>query len=530
MNKDEMAQYKDLFVSTAKKYLETLNNELIKLEKDPGDKNSIDEIFRAAHSLKGQSAAMGYNDTGLLCHVVEDVFYEIKENGKVINHQLADLLFESLDELSKSVQKIDSEGIEDSNKDLIERLKNSAGVNTTGTGKSDHTQKNATETVSNNKTTEPKTAEQNIPKVENKETSEPKLTISTIPVKIELLDNIVGSLEELMIDKLSVQSIIKTLDNPSLEQAQDKLDKIIELVRYQIMKIRTVPINLVFEHFPRTVRDISRMLNKEIDLKIEGGDLELDRSIVERLDEPITHLIRNAADHGIKDKGTITISARADKDYAIVEIKDDGQGIDWDAVAKKSGIDRQDNVGLRKAIFSGISTSDQVSLISGRGVGLEVVKKTIEDLGGQIDIKTAMGNGTSFILRLPINVSVMKMLVVEIDDQEYAISASNVEISLLSKDYEVINSAGREAFRYKDQEIPIVRLNAIQDKKIKDYLVILNVDNEKIAIFADDIISNVETVLKPLPELIKNSEHFSGVSILGNGKSILLINPRGFIE
>ena len=540
MNSDEVAQYKDLFVTTAKKYLETLNTQLLVLEKEPDNKDAVTEIFRAAHSLKGQSAAMGFNETGYLCHVVEDVFYEIKENGKKVDAALADLLFASLDALTASVQKIESEGAEQGNKELVEELKKIAGVSTVGAGKTDHSESQnvpapVTEVSQEPKATEAPGAEATVAQTKPMyhETNPIKLSIKTIPVKVEQLDNIVGSLEELMVDRLTMQTLLKDLDDPALMQAQDKLDKVIEVIRFQIMKIRTVPLSMVFDHFPRTVRDIGRMLHKDIELKIEGGDLELDRTIVERLDEPLTHLVRNAADHGIGEKGIITIAARADRDFAVVEVKDNGNGIDWEAVARKTGVSINDQVGLRKALFSGISTAAEVSLISGRGVGLEVVKKTIEEFGGSIDIVTAKGTGTSFVLKLPLMVSVVRTLIVRIGSQDYALVAAGVEISLRISDIEIINSAGQEAFRYKDQEIPVVRFNYSEnhgEASKNAYLVILNIDGEKIALAVDEIVSAIETVIKPLPKLIKDVEYFSGVTIIGDGRSILLINPRSFIQ
>jgi len=540
MNSDEVAQYKDLFVTTAKKYLETLNTQLLVLEKEPDNKDAVTEIFRAAHSLKGQSAAMGFNETGYLCHVVEDVFYEIKENGKKVDAALADLLFASLDALTASVQKIESEGAEQGNKELVEELKKIAGVSTVGAGKTDHSESQnvpapIAEVSQEPKATEAPGAEATVAQTKPMyhETNPIKLSIKTIPVKVEQLDNIVGSLEELMVDRLTMQTLLKDLDDPALMQAQDKLDKVIEVIRFQIMKIRTVPLSMVFDHFPRTVRDIGRMLHKDIELKIEGGDLELDRTIVERLDEPLTHLVRNAADHGIGEKGIITIAARADRDFAVVEVKDNGNGIDWEAVARKTGVSINDQVGLRKALFSGISTAAEVSLISGRGVGLEVVKKTIEEFGGSIDIVTAKGTGTSFVLKLPLMVSVVRTLIVRIGSQDYALVAAGVEISLRISDIEIINSAGQEAFRYKDQEIPVVRFNYSEnhgEASKNAYLVILNIDGEKIALAVDEIVSAIETVIKPLPKLIKDVEYFSGVTIIGDGRSILLINPRSFIQ
>jgi len=190
MNSDEVAQYKDLFVTTAKKYLETLNAQLLVLEKEPDNKDAVTEIFRAAHSLKGQSAAMGFNETGYLCHVVEDVFYEIKENGKKVDAALADLLFASLDALTASVQKIESEGAEQGNKELVEELKKIAGVSTVGAGKTDHSESQnvpapITEVSQEPKATEAPGAEATVAQTKPMyhETNPIKLSIKTIPVK-----------------------------------------------------------------------------------------------------------------------------------------------------------------------------------------------------------------------------------------------------------------------------------------------------------------------------------------------------------
>jgi two-component system chemotaxis sensor kinase CheA len=542
----DMGQYRDLFVETAKKYLVTLNDELLNLEKKPDDEQSVDAIFRAAHSLKGQSSAMGYDKTGYLCHVIEDVFFEVKEKRRKMDPTLADLLFKSLDTLTKSIDHIESDGTEIDVSDIIDELKKITGLKTEGAGKSIRTTSTNTIDTNSNNTTDPKEVAK---KAEDKnKVSEKKpdlktqpedpsatLSIKTIPVKVEQLDDIVGSIEELMVYRLTMQAQLKKTGLNELSQIQDKINKLIELIQFQVMKIRTVPLSMVFEHFPRAVRDLGRTLNKQIDFQTHGGELELDRIIVERLDEPLTHLIRNAADHGIGSSGTITLSAHADRDFAIVEVSDDGNGVDWDAVAKKAGVDPRDEKAVKKALFSGISTSSEVSLISGRGVGLEVVKKTVEDFGGEIDVTSQSGKGTTFTIKLPLTVSVARALIVEVNNQHYAIAASEVETSLRIDSLEIVNSAGQEAFRYQDQEIPIVRLSNIfnkSDNSDKDnaYIVILKFDDDKIGLAVDNITETLEAVIKPLPQLLKGLNMFSGVTIVGDGRSVLMINPRGIIE
>jgi two-component system, chemotaxis family, sensor kinase CheA len=332
-----------------------------------------------------------------------------------------------------------------------------------------------------------------------------------------------------------MQSLVHTVGIPALIRVQDKVGALIEQLQYQVMKIRIVPVSLVFDHFPRAVRDLGRALHKQIEVRIEGGDLELDRVIVERLDEPLTHLVRNAADHGIGEKGIITMKAHADRDAAIISVADDGAGIDWQAVAGKAGVDPGDQAALKRALFSGISTAKEVSLISGRGVGLEAVKKTVEDMNGRVDVTSTPGHGTIFTLRLPLTLSVIRTLIVRVSYQRYAIAASAVERSLQLHSGDIVKSVGQEAFRYKDQEVPLIRLQHIfgnvtdaQNTPSSIYAVMLNIDGERTAVAVDDISETLETVVRPLPDLLKGSPMFSGVAVIGDGSTVLLINPRGF--
>jgi two-component system chemotaxis sensor kinase CheA len=530
---NNMSQYKELFVETGKKYLKTLNESLLVLEKDPKNEAVVAEIFRAAHSLKGQSAAMGYEQTGYLCHVVEDVFFEIKEKRLEIDSNVADLLFDALDELSSSVASIEANGSESISDSTAEKLKQATNLQTEGAGKSKRADDGViepslaeAEKVVENKTvasTPSEKVEADHPadissdimsapdSADNADASASPIKIRSISVKVDQLDDIAGSLEELMIHRLTIQNII------------------------QVMKIRAVHLDLIFGHFPRAVRDLGRALKKDIDLQLIGGDIELDRTIVERLDEVLTHLIRNAADHGIDKKGTITISARREPGYAVVSVSDDGKGIDWIAVAKKAGVDASDTVALRKALFSGVSTASAVSLVSGRGVGLEVVDKTIEDFGGSVDVLSTEGNGTTFALRLPLSISIAKTLIVKVGSERYAIMAAAVETSLNLSNITIIKTAGQTAFRYKEKEIPLISMHEEfghgdqHGKSDSHYAVIINIDGEQVAFAVDEISENLESVIKPMPPILKDVIGFAGVTLVGDGHSVLVLNPRDYI-
>jgi two-component system chemotaxis sensor kinase CheA len=552
-----LSQYKELFVETGKEYLKSLSDSLLKLEKDPKNKDAVAEIFRASHSLKGQSAAMGFEKTGYLCHAVEDVFFEIKEGRLETTPELADLLFTAFDDLGKSIEQIDQDGTEMDLSQQAEALKKLTGVQTTGAGKTirDDSKKPATP--------EPKTPE--APKEtakpdEDKATVAPEPTdtktdtptspaasqkIKTIPVKVGQLDSMLNLLEELIVHQLVLKRLVREIDNIELTNYENLTDKITAALQFQIMSVRAVPVKMIFDHFPRAVRDLARIEEKEIELVVEGEELELDRTIVERLDEPLTHLIRNAASHGIGKKGTIRLSARREKGYAVVEVADDGLGVDWEAVAKKANTDSRDPAVLKKLLFSGISTAKEVTQVSGRGVGLEVVKKTVEEFGGSIDVTSEAGKGTSFILKLPLTLAVMKALLVRVGEERYAITVGLISRSLRLPLESVKKVANQEVFVIEETEIPLIRLvdkfypakenpavapEAIPSAPAKPLVVVVVMfRDEQLGLVVDEIIETSEMIIKPVPPVMKGNLAFSGVTILSDGRSALILNPEGLL-
>ncbi|HSX29283.1 MAG TPA: chemotaxis protein CheA [Candidatus Saccharimonadales bacterium] len=548
-----LSQYKDLFVQTSKEYLGALDAALLKLEKTPEDKEVIAEIFRNAHSLKGQSAAMGYEKTGYLCHAVEDVFFEIKEGHMKATPELADLLFKAFDQLSNSVAHIEADGTEIDLSADVEALKKLTGVTTVGAGKSDRANPAAPPAV-----TPPADTPAVIkpPAVEVKAETKPSEPaseladtahtaaapkIKTIPVKVEQLDQMMNLLEELIVHRLAFRRIIRELGHAELSNHQDQVEKITEALQFQIMSIRAVPVKMVFDHFPRAVRDLAREEGKQIELIIQGEDLELDRTIVERLDEPLTHIIRNAASHGIDKIGTLWLTARRERDYAIVEVADNGVGVDWAAVAEKTGVPLADRPGLKKALFSGISTAKAVTQVSGRGVGLEVVKKTIEEFGGSIDVASETGHGTKFTIRLPLTLAIAKALLVRVHDQRYAIPTASIDRSIKVAGHLIKQTAGQEAFVLEETEIPLLRLaaafrldtppSANEDAATPNdaLVVIVTAGDDRMGIVVDAILEVSEIIIKPVPALLKGNRAFAGATILGDGQSALIVNPGGLV-
>lgn len=543
---DDLSQYKDLFVQTGKEYLQSLNASLLKLEKDPGDKEAVAEVFRSAHSLKGQSAAMGYEKTGYLCHAVEDVFFEIKEGRFKVTPELADLLFAALDALTDSIGHIEANGQETDLSPQAEALKQLSGIKTEGAGKTEHTDEAANSPVASQPTPPEKpTMTSETPKVVDTPTHEtpavvqPSIHIKTIPVKVEQLDEMMNLLEELIVYRLTLKRLVGEIGNSELSNYRDQVDKITEALQFQIMSIRAVPVKLVFDHFPRAVRDLAREENKQIELVVEGGELELDRTIVERLDEPLTHIIRNAASHGIKSSGTIRLSAKREKDYAVVEVTDDGGGVDWGALAKKANVQTDDPNALKQLLFSGISTAETVSQVSGRGVGLEVVKKTIEEFGGTIDVTSEKGKGTTFIIKLPLTLAVMQALLIRVGTERYAIPVSGIDRSVKITNSQIRSTAHQEAFVLEDTEIPLIRLAdkfkaiapTVSDVSQEDGLlvVVVIIGDERVGFVVDEVIETSEVIIKPSPDILKDNPAFAGATILGDGRSALILNPQGIM-
>jgi two-component system chemotaxis sensor kinase CheA len=307
------------------------------------------------------------------------------------------------------------------------------------------------------------------------------------------------------------------------------------------MKARAVPVSLVFDHFPRAIRDLARAENKQVELVIAGGDLELDRTIVDRLDEPLIHLLRNAVSHGIKDAGTITLTARRQKDYAEISVADNGQGIDWGRVAQKAGLPAGETNSrtLKEALFSGISTSEIVTQISGRGVGLTAIKKMVDNFGGSIDVSSELGKGATFAIKLPLTLAIAKALIVIVDQQRFAIPTLAIErIVHIPKD-SVKKIAEQEVFVLGESEIPLIRLSTklaslhvrppsasnVPLEEPTDYLaVIVGEDMQQTGLIVDTVQETSDIVIKPVPEVLKDVTGFAGVTILSDGKTALILN------
>lgn len=553
---DDLLQYKDLYLQTSREYLQVLNNSLLALEKTPSDTKAIAEIFRSAHSLKSQSAAIGYEKTGYLCHTIEDIFYEIKTGEMELTPDLADLLFIAFDKLEASIEAIEKENHEIDLSSQAEKLKELTGVKTEGSGRSQREPESAPEKdINPPEIKKPVSKEKNMgtENIEDRFNFASK-EIKSVNVKVEQLDEMMNLMKELIVLQLRLRQIVSDIKNEELESYINQSQKILESLQFQIMQARTIPVSLVFDHFPRAIRDLARIENKQIDFKVEGQDLELDRTIVDKLDEPLIHLLRNAVSHGIEKKGEIMLKAYRDKDHAIIEVTDNGKGIDWKTIAAKADLKTTSLSDLKKVLFSGLSTAEKVTQVSGRGVGLQVVKKMVERFGGDIDVFSDPGKRTSFILKLPLTLAVTKALLIKVKKQKYAIPALSVDRSIKINYLQVKKTADQDVFILDEDEVPLIRLDKVlkireienkrnqpkrEDQEREPIMnfstesfltVVVSTGEEKLGLVVDEIIEAIEIVVKPIPEMLKGNKTFSGTTILGDGATALIINPSGLIR
>lgn len=524
-------EYKDLYLETAREYIQSLNKNLLILEKSPKDIDATSEIFRSAHSLKSQSGALGFSNTGFLCHVIEDVFYEIKQGKKDLNSNLADLLFKAFDSLESSINSIEKDSKEIDVLEVANSLKEATGVETVGAGKS-FRDDNLTE----NETLETK-------KVNIEITNPPasfNITspiIKTINVKVEQLDEMMNLLEQLLVARLKLKRILALYKLETLNDYYDEISSVIDDLHFQILKARLVPLKKIFEHYPRAIRDLGKELNKQVEIEILGADLEIDRSIVDRLDEPIIHLLRNSVSHGILKEGRVEIEAKKENDNLILSIKDNGRGIDWESIKNKTNLSTSDPILLKKALFSGISTAKDVSVVSGRGVGLQVVEKMVQSVGGSIDIESIKDKGTTFILKLPLSLAVVKALLVKVGKEKYALPSSLIDRSINLDKSQINKIADQEIFIWDEHRVPLIRLQekfklASQELDSKDHnllTLLVSAGDEKLGLVVDDVVETLEIIVKPIPEILKTDKAFSGTTILGDGNTTLILNPQGLI-
>lgn len=567
----DLSQFKDLYISEAEDHFQKLNDNLLLLEKNLSDKKLLDELMRSAHTVKSSSATMGFIKMATLTHIMEDVFDFARSDYIKLTPAIVDELFKGVDALEKSLKSIRADKGEINLDSISNRIKALTGVATDGFGKSprDKDGKPILAKPVNDESSESTVTNESASGDLDDDLADQETTgieeVVSIKVSLNRIDALMDSVEELLVAKMSMDNIVKVAsEDPAIGEKNplvvkfktvvETFDRLISNIQYQVMETRLIPLGQIFARFPRMVRDLAYKQQKKVELKVLGDDLELDRSIVVKLGEPLVHLLRNAVDHGIDKEGTVILKAEREKDFAMVTVEDDGAGIDWSKVSEaaiKKGITKSattDAKELTKLLFHPrLSTNAEVTETSGRGVGLSVVKSYVEQFSGRVEVLSPVSNGkgTRFSLQLPLTLAIIDALLIKSGEATYAIPFASIDRSVSLGAENIRGMADERVAIVDGVSVPLIFLDntfgdentntvvaSEQPKSKQKYYEIVLVKNgsERAGLVVDEIVKQQEIIIKSLSSILNETKGFSGSTILGDGKTILILDIVGLME
>lgn len=681
-------QYLEMFIDESKEHLQSCNQHLLELEKNPQDLAIVNEIFRSAHTLKGMSATMGYEDIADLTHMMENVLDAIRNSKIPVTTEIFDVVLIAVDYLEEMVMDIASGGT--GKKDVRELVESLNRIEAGGATITAAVAETAVTTVleENSRTAalqyddyemtvisqsfeqgfnalevtvqlredcvlkaarvfmvfgilekvgEIVKSEPKVEQLENEEFGElfsmalitkedadtlrdkvmkvsevESVTVTilsddylangkrakeneavkametavvaqkgpvvqkeqseqkgkrntgvqsgnkTIRVNIDRLDILMNLFEELVIDRGRLQSIASELHNPELNETVERMTRVSGDLQSIILNMRMIPVETVFNRFPKMVRQLARDLDKKVNLEIIGAETELDRTVIDEIGDPLVHLIRNALDHGVEspaerlakgkpEEGTVTLRAYHSGNHVFIELEDDGAGVNRDRVVAKAianGILTEemaktmtDRQVAELILASGFSTAEKISDVSGRGVGLDVVKNTIESLGGYISIESTEGQGSLFQVQLPLTLSIISVMLVELEKEVYAIPLSSIIETAIIQKSDILNAHNQKVIDFRGNIVPLVYLKEIfempeQHGESDEFQSVVIVrKGEKLAgLVVDSFIGQQEIVLKSLGNYLQSVFAISGATILGNGQVALIVDCNALIK
>ncbi len=556
----------DIYLEDARAHLEALDHCLLALERDGVDPAVISQVLGPLHTLKGNSGMMGFSGIKEYVHRLEDVFAQLVDGGIVLEGPAFDRLFAGASALRESMEQACREKAEVKS---LAAEKADLEALLAGRGASPHPGGGAPKGPSAPAAREEREAESaardgSLAKAADTRRTQSQYVAArsnTVRVDFAQLDHLLNLVGELIIYRTKLDQLGKRAvkAESGRDSGQELLDAVNHLagvsqqLQETVMDIRMLPIRHVFERFPRMVRDLARSQGKEIELILEGDGTRVDKAIIDEIGEPLVHLIRNSVDHGIEDPrtrvargktptGTILLSASQESNHVVITIMDDGSGIDAATVRRKAverGLLKGDeNLSDREAvqfIFSqGFSTRDQISEVSGRGVGLDVVLKAIERLSGLVEVETVPGVGTKFIIQLPLTLAIISALMVDVRGRTYALPLSAVVESLKFLSSEVHRINGRDTLRVRDRIIPLVRLSTLFGFKGFEggqYAVILGRGDKRVGLVVDKLHGQQEIVIKALdPAVSGGAMPVAGATIMGDGRVVLILDVAALFE
>lgn len=552
---DEMDDIINDFIAESTESLETLDQKFVELEKNPGDLPLLNDIFRSIHTIKGAAGFLGFDQMVEVTHVTEDVLNKLRKSEMRVTPVVMDAILRAVDLIRVILANIrEKNGKKEETSGVIALL---GGILSGETAEPEECALPAAEKP----TAED---EQRQPKADDGAAASTAAKDQSIRVDIDRLDTVLNLAGELVLSRNRLMRLGTRLSESGIEgelqsqvgEAIAQLDLVTSDLQLGVMKIRMQPIAKVFNKFPRMVRDLARQTGKQVELVLSGEETEMDKTVIEEIGDPLVHLIRNAVDHGMESPeeraargkpacGTIELSAYQEGRNIIVSVSDDGKGIDPEAVKRSAvekgviGTDEAERLSERDALglifLPGFSTAKEVSNISGRGVGMDVVKTNISRINGTISIDSEIGKGTRIIFRLPLTLAIIQALTVEAGGEVYAIPLSNVIENIRVTGDEIKTIEGREAINIRDRVVPVVRLGALVSGKDSPrqsewkYIVIIGIGEKSFGILVDRLHGQEEIVMKSMSEYLKGTEGVAGACITGDGNVILILDMAGLL-
>jgi two-component system chemotaxis sensor kinase CheA len=560
MKNDEL---KEIFLAEALESYEQLNRFFTQLEKDHTDQKAVEAIFRITHTLKANAAAMGYEGITEIAHLLEDIFGEVKKGNLLLDTQKFNDLFRANDKLGELIQNINADK-KITYKGLTTKLKvilreSTSLQNELVNVASELPQDEKIDKEENNKGTE-----------ESNATTSQLAFSDLIQVPIRKLDSLLNLVGELLVERDRL--MMKVADDRLRKNEYARLYRLTADLQYGVMNVRLVQVNLLFMKFHRIVRDVATLEAKKVNLVLEGTEIEIDRAVLQSISDAMVHLVRNAISHGIEpptdrvlksksEVGTVKLSAKNERDAVIIEISDDGKGINPEYIRKKlvqkkmvsqEAADSLSDDDVINYIFeSGFSSAEQVTEVSGRGVGMDVVKNTINAIGGKISIRTMVNAGTTFSLALPTSLAVKSVMLFEVSKTKYAIPIIFTEAVVAFKKADFQKLGKGLVVTYLEETLPVIFLrdlfniqsladlyqsafwqNTYQtlDEKEKIYMIIISFDNKQIGLVVDKLIQQKEIVEKPLLYPLNHHKLISGTTILGDGSVCLVLDIPSIVN
>lgn len=553
MNNDDMQELVQDFLVETNEIIENLDHDLVELESNQNDLELLNKIFRGAHTMKGSSSFLGFNKLAELTHHAEDILNKLRKGEMVVTREIMDTLLEFVDKTKQIISDIENGTDSTDCSSVINDLKlASEGKLTSKTKNTSAAQPAAAP------------APQAAPKQEvAKPTHQATQVEQTIRVDVSRLDSLVNLVGELVLSRNMLSQIAGELENKfeneylveQLLVATNSIGMNTTELQLAIMKTRMIAIGKVFNKFPRVVRDIARDTGKEIELIISGEETELDKQVIESIGDPLLHMIRNSCDHGVETPevrlakgkprmGTVNLSAYHEGNHVVIEIKDDGAGMDPDKLKRKAiekgviTVDEANSMDDKQAfslIFKpGFSTAEKITNISGRGVGMDVVRTNIEKLNGIITIDSKINEGSTFYLKLPLTLAIIQALLVEVAGETFAIPLASVVETVRITNEEIHSFEGREVLKLRDRVLSLIRLDeafALDELEQDEiYVVVVALAEKQLGFIVDKLIGQEEIVIKSLGDYLGGNPGIAGATITGDGRVRLILDVAGVIE